>query len=145
MKKIILGIVGAGLLLSGCTKQAYEGAVVGGAAGSAVGAILDEENPWRGAFIGGVIGAVVTGTIVEISSKAAEECVSYDRPIVYRCYRCRENIIIRAIPGRWVGRCRMVKIKYFKGDQLIKVKEKKICVKKAPPFRRGWVPPGHRY
>ncbi|WP_456464960.1 YMGG-like glycine zipper-containing protein [Persephonella sp.] len=138
MKKLIIGIVGAGLLLSGCTKQAYEGAVVGGAAGSAVGAILDEENPWRGAFIGGVIGAVVTGTIVEISSRAAEECVEYDRPIVYRCHKCRENIIIRAVPGRWVGRCRMVKIKYFKGNRLIKVRERKVCVKKAPHHRRGW-------
>jgi hypothetical protein len=144
MKKFIALVLGTALLI-GCTKQAYEGAVVGGAAGSAVGAILDEENPWRGAFIGGIVGAVITGTIVEISSRAAEECVSYDRPVVYRCYKCRENIIIKAIPGRWMGKCRIVKIKYFKGRDLIKVKEKKVCVKKAPPFRRGWVPPGHRH
>ncbi|SNZ10177.1 YMGG-like Gly-zipper [Persephonella hydrogeniphila] len=145
MKKKIVALILGVAVLTGCTKQAYEGAVVGGAAGSAVGAILDEENPWRGAFIGGIVGAVVTGTIVEISSKAAEECVSYDRPVVYRCYRCRENIIIKAIPGRWVGKCRIVKLKYFKGRNLIKVKEKKVCVKKTPPFKRGWVPPGHRH
>jgi len=144
MKRFIALVLGTALL-TGCTKQAYEGAVVGGAAGSAIGAILDEENPWRGAFIGGIVGAVITGTIVEISSRAAEECVSYDRPVVYRCYKCRENIIIKAIPGRWMGKCRIVKIKYFKGRDLIKVKEKKVCVKKAPPFRRGWVPPGHRH
>ncbi|WP_457638624.1 YMGG-like glycine zipper-containing protein, partial [Persephonella sp.] len=108
MKKFTAVVVGLALIASSCTKQAYEGAVVGGAAGSAVGAILDEENPWRGAFIGGVVGAVVTGTIVEIASRAAYESLEYDRPVVYRCYKCRERIRVRAVPGRWLrhGKCR---------------------------------------
>jgi len=128
MKKLLAFLIGTGLLVSSCTKQAYEGAVVGGAAGSAVGAILDEENPWRGAFIGGVIGAVVTGTIVDISTRAVQESVYYGRPIEYRCYkRCRENIVIRAVPGKRVGRCRWVKVYYYKNGRVIKVKRKKVC------------------
>ncbi len=130
MKKTILPALLILSIFTGCTKQAYEGAVVGGAAGSAVGAILDEENPWRGAFIGGVIGAVVTGTIVEISNKAAQECYQYDRPVIYRCYKCREKVWIKAVPGRWKGRCRTVKLYYYKGDELIKVKRKRMCAKR---------------
>jgi hypothetical protein len=148
MKKLIIPALAFTVLLSSCHKQSYEGAVIGGAAGSAVGAILDEENPWRGAFIGGVIGAVVTGSIVEIASRAADECAEYGKPIEYRCYKCRENIRIVATPVGWKGKCRIVRIKYFKGNKLIKVKTKKVCKKHKkvpPPFREGWVPPGHRF
>ncbi|MDQ7055234.1 MAG: YMGG-like glycine zipper-containing protein [Persephonella sp.] len=130
MNRILLPAVAFLVFLTGCTKEAYEGAVVGGAAGSAVGAILDEENPWRGAFIGGVIGAVVTGTVVEISNRAAEECSEYGRPVIYRCHKCREKVWIKATPVGWAGRCRVVKIQYFRGDKLIKVKRKKVCVRK---------------
>ncbi len=130
MKRFILPAVAFFIFIAGCSKEAYEGAVVGGAAGSAVGAILDEENPWRGAFIGGVVGAVVTGTIVEISNRAAQECSEYDRPVIYRCYKCREKVWIKAVPVRWAGKCRIVKLQYFKGDKLIKVKRKRVCVRK---------------
>jgi len=130
MKKLLAISTVTALLTASCTKQAYEGAVVGGAAGSAVGAILDEENPWRGAFIGGIVGAVVTGTIVEIASKAADESVYYDRPVEYRCYRCRERIRIRAVPGKWVGRCRIVKVYYYKAGKVIKVKKRKVCTRR---------------
>jgi len=127
MKRVLPFLIAGGLIFSSCTKQAYEGAVVGGAAGSAVGAILDEENPWRGAFIGGIVGAVVTGTIVDIATRAADESVIYGKPVEYRCYRCRERIRVRAVPGRRVGRCRWVKIYYYKAGKVIKVKKKKVC------------------
>ena len=130
MRNFIILLMSISIISASCTKQAYEGAIVGGAAGSAVGAILDEENPWRGAFIGGVVGAVVTGTVVEIASKAANECAEYGKPVEYKCYKCRERIRIRAVPGRWVGKCRIVKVYYYKDGKVIKIKRKRVCNRK---------------
>ena len=148
MGRFLVLLLSAAVIFISCYKRSYESAVIGGAAGSVVGAILDEENPWRGAFIGGVVGAVLTGTIAEISSRAADECVEYDRPIEYRCYKCKEHVRIIAVPDGWHGKCRIVRLKYFKGNKLIKVKTKKVCKRKLkkvpPPFRDDWVPPGHR-
>jgi len=127
MNRLLIFLLAIAVIFTSCYKRSYESAVIGGAAGSAVGAILDEENPWRGAFIGGVVGAVITGTIAEISSRAAYESIEYDKPVEYRCYRCRERIRIVAVPRGWRGHCRIVKLKYYKGKKLIRVKTRKIC------------------
>ncbi len=127
MKKLLLILLVSSLIFSCATKQGYEGAVAGGAAGAAVGSVLDEQNPWRGAFIGGIVGAVITGTIADISAIAAEESYRYGKPVVYRCHHnCRKNVKIIAVPvGR--GRCKVVHIKYFINNKLVKIRKEKIC------------------
>ncbi len=57
------------LSLSGCatpTKTHYDSAAVMGAAGAAAGAILDKNNRWRGAVVGGAIGAATGYGLEEV-------------------------------------------------------------------------------
>ncbi len=134
MRKIFLVLIISAIISSCATKKGYEGAVVGGTVGAAVGSVLDEENPWRGAFIGGIIGAVITGTIADVSAKAAEESYKYGKPVVYRCHHnCRKNVKIVAVPvGK--GRCKIIHLKYFVNNRLVKIKKEKICKLK----RKHW-------
>ncbi len=129
MKRLLLILISSSIIFSCATKQGYEGAVAGGAAGAAVGSVLDEQNPWRGAFIGGIVGAVITGTIADISAIAAEESYRYGRPVVYRCHHnCRKNVKIIAVPvGVGRGRCKIINVKYFVNNRLVKIKKEKIC------------------
>ena len=58
----LIGLILCLALLSsllGCatTKSQYDRAAVLGTAGAAAGALLDKKNPWRGAVVGGTIGA----------------------------------------------------------------------------------------
>jgi outer membrane protein OmpA-like peptidoglycan-associated protein len=52
------------------------GAVIGGAAGTAAGAILDEDNRWRGALIGAVAGAALGTGVGHVLQKQKE---AFDR------------------------------------------------------------------
>lgn len=53
-------------LLSGCaTPQGYQGAGLGAFTGSAAGALIDSSNPWRGAVIGGGLGALLGGGLTD--------------------------------------------------------------------------------
>lgn len=53
-------------LLSGCaTQQGYQGAGLGAFTGSAAGALIDSSNPWRGAVIGGGLGALLGGGLTD--------------------------------------------------------------------------------
>jgi YMGG-like Gly-zipper len=53
-------------LLSGCaTHQGYQGATLGALTGSAAGALIDSSNPWRGAVIGGGLGATLGGGLTD--------------------------------------------------------------------------------
>jgi len=53
-------------LVSGCaTQQGYQGAGLGAFTGSAAGALIDSSNPWRGAVIGGGLGALLGGGLTD--------------------------------------------------------------------------------
>ncbi|MFT5702143.1 MAG: hypothetical protein ACI8ZB_005053 [Desulforhopalus sp.] len=64
--------------LSGCaTQQGYQGAGLGAFTGATAGALIDSSNPWRGALIGGGLGATLGGALT-------------DRPYYYSPYpHCR--------------------------------------------------------
>ena len=48
--------------------RANQGAVVGGLTGATAGALLDNNNSWRGALIGGALGSFFGGSIAAINS-----------------------------------------------------------------------------
>ncbi|MFP3867632.1 MAG: YMGG-like glycine zipper-containing protein [Desulfobacteraceae bacterium] len=75
IKRVAL-VVLIGVFLAGCAGQnpyTYQGATVGGALGAGTGALIDDNNRWRGAMIGGLGGAALGGAVTEISRRAAEE------------------------------------------------------------------------
>lgn len=73
-------------ILLGCTpgpstRQHYETSSWLGAVGAGIGALVDEDNRWRGAVIGGTIGALTGYGLAEISQRAAQEA-AYRRDTV---------------------------------------------------------------
>ncbi|SFN04061.1 glycine zipper 2TM domain-containing protein [Thermodesulforhabdus norvegica] len=63
------------------TQQHYETSAWLGAVGAGIGALVDENNRWRGAVIGGALGAVTGYGLAEISQRAAREA-AYRRDTV---------------------------------------------------------------
>jgi len=64
------------VLLTGCTSLSpytYTGAGVGGALGAGAGAMLDHNNRWRGAMVGGLMGGALGGAATELGRRAADE------------------------------------------------------------------------
>jgi len=73
-------------LLVGCypgpsTQQHYETSAWLGAIGAGIGALVDKDNRWRGAVIGGSLGAITGYGLAEISQRAAREA-AYRRDTV---------------------------------------------------------------
>jgi hypothetical protein len=64
------------VLAMGCTSMSpytYTGAGVGGALGAGAGALLDHNNRWRGAMVGGLMGGALGGAATELGRRAADE------------------------------------------------------------------------
>ncbi len=63
---IMTCIAVVGLLFTGCaTQQGYQGAGVGAVTGATAGILLDPHNRWRGALIGGGLGATLGGAMTD--------------------------------------------------------------------------------
>ncbi len=63
-------------LTTGCTSLSpytYAGAGAGGALGAGAGALIDHNNRWRGAMVGGLMGGALGGTTTELGRRAADE------------------------------------------------------------------------
>jgi hypothetical protein len=66
--RVLIAATACMLLLScsGCaTYQGRQGAAVGALTGATAGALLDDGNPWRGAVIGGSLGALFGGYLAQ--------------------------------------------------------------------------------
>lgn len=122
----------AGLLLvaasvSSCSQHGQTGAAVGGALGAVTGALIDDDNRWRGAAIGGAIGATLGGTLGEISNQASKEAVREGKPVVYE-----SNDGYRRVESSPVGyneetRCHKVRERAWDNGKLVKDEVKEIC------------------
>lgn len=113
--------------------QTYEGAQVGSAAGALTGAILDHSNPWRGAVIGGTLGAIIMGTITDISQRAAMEAANEGKTVWYRTEDGRG--LYEAIPMPAVPRsgCTKVIDRVWVDGHLVKQTERVVCAPKVAP------------
>lgn len=79
-------------LTMGCTSLSpytYAGAGAGGALGAGAGALIDHNNRWRGAMVGGLMGGALGGTATELGRRAAnadaeqQQRASYPAPQSY--------------------------------------------------------------
>ena len=112
---------------------AHEGARVGSAAGALTGAILDHRNPWRGAVIGGALGAIIMGTVTDISQRAAMEAAQQGKTVWYRTEDGRG--LYEAAPLRRAPRsgCTKVIDRVWVDGQLVRETERDVCAPPAPP------------
>lgn len=125
---ILLAIFGAGFVFS-CgqvtTQRTYEGATVGAIGGAIAGVLIDRENKWRGAVIGGALGALIGGTITEIAARASREAAMANKPVEYRSEDGRERVYAEPVASR--GNCRIVKTTYYQDGKVVKVEEREVC------------------
>lgn len=80
--KIVLSSLLVAALMAGCTSLSpytYTGAGVGGALGAGAGALIDQNNRWRGAMVGGLMGGALGGATTELGRRAADEDASRQR------------------------------------------------------------------
>ncbi len=65
------------------TQQHYETSAWLGAVGAGIGALVDKDNRWRGAVIGGTLGALTGYGLAEISQRAAREAAYRHDTVTY--------------------------------------------------------------
>lgn len=102
----------------------YQGANVGATGGAIAGALIDNNNRWRGAFIGSVLGAIMGGSITEIATRSAREA-AINRPVEYRSEDGRERVYAKPIHSD--KKCELVKVRYYNNNDLVWIEEKRVC------------------
>jgi len=136
MRKFINKVVGIILIIlfsfacfTGCVpetgEKTKEGAAIGAVAGAALGALIDKNNRWRGAVIGGVAGALIGGTAGYIMDKAAKEAAVTKKPVTY----ISEDEVqkVYAKPVKSEGSCEWVTVQYYEYGKLVKEEKKLVC------------------
>lgn len=128
MRKLALFIIPV-VFITSCgpvtSAGTYEGANVGAMGGAIAGALIDKNNRWRGAFIGGVLGAIIGGSITEISTRSAREAAINNRPVEYRSEDGRERVYVEPIHSN--GKCKLVEVRYYSNNDLVRIEEKRVC------------------
>jgi hypothetical protein len=108
------------------TPRTYQGAGAGAAVGAGAGALIDKNNRWRGAVIGGALGAVLGGTVTEISSRAAREAAAEGRPVTYQSQDGWQRV--EAHPqGRTASGCRQVQERVYQDGKLVREQMREVC------------------
>ncbi|RKX61191.1 MAG: hypothetical protein DRP29_01055 [Thermodesulfobacteriota bacterium] len=119
----------SGLVFNGCVPQTsqytQEGAAIGAVTGAALGALIDKNNRWRGAVIGAVAGAIVVGSAVYISEKAAQEAAKTKKTIIYTSEDGIQKVCAK--PLKTQGKCEWVKVQYYEYGKLVKEENKLVC------------------
>jgi len=86
MKKIFhfLVLLSFSFSLFACATGRDTGIVSGGAIGAGTGAAIDRKNPWRGAIIGGLIGAFAGGVIGDYADRQKKDRSQSVREVRYK-------------------------------------------------------------
>src|SRR5450830_412994 len=150
--KGLMVIAVAGVLLSGCatweglSPNTKTGAGIGAVSGGILGALIDSNQPWRGAIIGAAAGAAAGGWIGSTTDKnkvsapvvdsnaavidqAAREAATKNATVKYS--RTTENGIkeeVIATPISRNGNIRRVNIKYYQNGRLISSETREVSV-----------------
>ena len=123
----VVALISLTFLSVSCSHHAQSGAAAGGTAGATAGALIDEENPWRGAVVGGFIGAAFGGTLAEISYKASREAAYERRTVVYESENGYRTI--EADPVEFDARtnCHKVRERVWDDGKLVKNEVREVC------------------
>ncbi len=136
MISLIVGVSFIGTVLAACavqpqpvvtTPRTYEGAGVGAAVGAGAGALIDKNNRWRGAVIGGALGAILGGTLTEISSRAAREAVAENRPVSYQSTDGWQRVDAHPQGSHGPRGCPQVQERVYQNGQLVQERIREIC------------------
>jgi len=123
---ITLSVSSISLFIS-CSQYGQTGAGVGAGVGAAAGALIDKDNRWRGAVIGGALGGIFGGTLGEISDRAARQAAYEGKPVVYESQDGYRRV--EATPQSYNAEtnCHKVRERIWEGDKLVKDQVKEVC------------------
>lgn len=114
--------------LSSCaTQHGYEGATTAGTIGAIAGALIDRNNHWRGAVIGGSLGGALGEITTEISARAARESAFSRRPVAYRSTDGWQRVETSPVSYNAQTKCHKVHEKIWQGDKLVEDKIREVC------------------
>lgn len=113
---ILLVMSTAGCVPGPTTQQHLESATWLGVVGAGVGALIDSENRWRGAVIGGAIGSLAGYGIAEVSQRAAEEAARRRQTVTY--HNPNTNEWVQADPVSYQGQTATVRTRTYQGHQM---------------------------
>ena len=100
---------------------------MGAGLGAVAGALIDDDNRWRGAAIGAAIGGAFGGTIAEVSYRASEEAAREGRTVRYESEDGFRRV--EATPESYNAqtKCHKVRERVWEGDQLVKDQVREVC------------------
>jgi uncharacterized protein YceK len=131
---IIVGIVVVALLMSGCatmSPRTKRGAGIGGVLGGAAGAVIDDENRWRGGIIGATVGALIGGTIGNMMDEASYEAAEKDKEVQYsRHTEDGSKEVVRATPYGYTadGDYKLIKTQVIRDGVVVKEEVRRVPV-----------------
>ena len=123
---LIFSVFGVSTLLSSCatSQRTYKsGAGLGGPAGT----LIVRDNRWRGGVLGAEVGGVLTGTVTEISQKAAVEAAQERRPVIYQSNDGSQRVEETPVSYNAETKCHKVRERIWQERQLVKDEVKEVC------------------
>ncbi|HMK43269.1 MAG TPA: hypothetical protein VK445_03960 [Dissulfurispiraceae bacterium] len=136
-KAVALVLVAVMLFVTACTEYHAQGIGAGALAGGTAGALLDRHNGWRGGVIGAGLGALLGGTLADISVRGTREAAVTNRPVQYRSDNGQYTYVAEPYDQNASTRCKKVRERVFEGDRLVKDYVKEIC--DSQRYDRGYL------
>ncbi|WP_022949807.1 YMGG-like glycine zipper-containing protein [Methylohalobius crimeensis] len=131
IKRMVAGAILAGFLvgLTACTNSpySYQGATAAGAIGAAAGALIDQNNRWRGALIGGALGGTLGAITTEIAARAAREAAFSGRSVAYQSNDGWQRVEAQPLGYDARTRCHKVHEKIWQGGNLVEDHIREVC------------------
>ena len=123
---LIFSIFGVSTILSSCatTQRAYK---AGAGLGEPAGTLIVRENRWRGGVLGAEVGGVLTGTVTEISQKAAVEAVQERRPVIYQSNDGSQRVEETPVSYNAETKCHKVRERIWQDRQLVRDEVQEVC------------------
>lgn len=130
---VMVFLFSVSFLVSSCaslyptSQRTYEGAAVGSGLGAVAGLLLDRDNRWRGAVIGGLLGAAIGGTVTEVSNRAAREAAAEGRPVVYQSNDGFQRVEAAPVAYNERTDCHKVRERVWQDDELVRDEVREVC------------------
>ena len=132
---LLMTVVITGLLVAGCatmSPRTKAGAQIGAILGGLGGAVIDKDNPWRGAVEGAAIGAILGGTIGKIVDNAALEAARRDATVTYSRVNpekgWKEEVVAEPRGLTKDGKYKIIEIRYIQNGKVVKEEVKIVPV-----------------
>lgn len=135
MKSLIIlfvGIVFTVVMLSSCATES-ENVALGTAAGAGIGSAVSH-NKWKGAVIGGILGAVAGEAYHQIQQQAINESINRQKPVMYRKNTSNGWQEVEAAPvskqyynPNKHTKCQKIHIRIVENGRLVKDRVKEVC------------------